>query len=377
MDIEITALSLQSASPIPVTFGGANPQFYDVSVSLTEPSIKGRGEWTATEVDPTNKRSLAGTFQLGSQGDPVDAAFRQFNTNFFENNPQLGLPVNAIVTFVHHEPEFAPPTVIVDPPPLELPPGVLHIGNPFGPVGQISRIGNGNREMVIPTTTASQRTMTWECVLATSIRARMDFTTCDVEGNGNTDNTDSVERLVRLRGQTRRSVLSSRPHPALKRSALENTAKLIYNSETGNVSIDPRPDPSGQVINFVLKNDGAHFLPDAANFPFLVPNADPPPPLVPNFTAVAESFEISQSDGSLIGFANVHDLGNILPPGLTFAEVENIFSTATYVGLAGSGVRQFSIIPEPTSSVMTVLALGGCPGKSLPSLPIGLLVGGM
>ena len=125
-------------------------------------------------------------------------------------------------------------------------------------------------------------------------------------------------------------------------------ADLIYDSTTGNVKFDAVEAAGGIITNFVLQNDIDELdfdAPDIANFPFVGP-----------FTTDSLT-EISQTDGTGVGFSGMHDLADVFPIGLSLTDLDSFLTTRTYVGELGSGVMAFDLIPEPSS--LTCFALAG------------------
>ena len=132
-----------------------------------------------------------------------------------------------------------------------------------------------------------------------------------------------------------------------------NPARLLYNSATGEVFMDQTNASGGVISTFVLGGSvGTFNAPGSAVFPFGGSLLEDAPSV------------ISQSDPDSYapapGFAtNPHYLGPILSTGLDLAGLTSELSTAVYVGLTGTGVREFElvVIPEPTSILLVLAAL--------------------
>lgn len=121
-------------------------------------------------------------------------------------------------------------------------------------------------------------------------------------------------------------------------------AELVYIPETGKVFLDGECAAGGVITNFVLFSNGEFInTGDVVNpygSAFFTSNAD----------------EVSASDGNGVGLPLI-DLGNILPTDLTLADLNNIFTGATYVGELGSG--QFDLefrigqLPDPVEVIVS------------------------
>lgn len=127
-------------------------------------------------------------------------------------------------------------------------------------------------------------------------------------------------------------------------------AEVIYNAATGEVFLDQTKAPGGVISTFILT--GSFAAPGTASFPFSGALFEDDPSV------------ISQSDPAsyapTLGFSsNPHNLGAILPTGLDSLSISSFISGSAYVGLTGTGVREFDlvVIPEPTTSTLFLAAL--------------------
>jgi hypothetical protein len=132
-----------------------------------------------------------------------------------------------------------------------------------------------------------------------------------------------------------------------------STAQLTYNTSTGEVLLDQTSAPGGVISTFVLvSSSGSFTAPGTAAFPFgggLFEDAA---------TVISQSDPASYAPAS--GFStNPHNLGAILPTGLDLAGLTSEVSQAVYVGLTGTGVREFDlvVVPEPTGCTLALAAL--------------------
>lgn len=121
-------------------------------------------------------------------------------------------------------------------------------------------------------------------------------------------------------------------------------AELVYFPETGKVILDGECAAGGVITNFVLQSNGQFINTDDVVNPFGSAF----------FTANAN--EVSASDGNAVGLPLI-DLGNILAADLTLAELNNVFTRATYVGELGSGEFDFEftigVLPDPVEVIVS------------------------
>ena len=111
--IEIVSLSLTSVEPIQVTYGGSNPQFFDIFVDLAEDTTQPSGEMVATR-----SRTAADT---GSSNTTLPVAFKSTFTNRDSGGPSALGTVSDNVDLVLNDNPFSATPFIVTPNPL-LPP---------------------------------------------------------------------------------------------------------------------------------------------------------------------------------------------------------------------------------------------------------------
>ncbi|TWT79276.1 hypothetical protein CA13_06740 [Planctomycetes bacterium CA13] len=141
------------------------------------------------------------------------------------------------------------------------------------------------------------------------------------------------------------------PQNALISSAVasllsSDLADWIYNPQTGAGMLDGSEADGGRVTNFVLESDDMFINTGALSNPF------------DGFFFTANAGEIFASDPLATGLASM-DLGSILAPNLSHAELVSLFETSTYVGSLGSGNPSFDIIvsavPEPNALALLIL----------------------
>ncbi len=168
--------------------------------------------------------------------------------------------------------------------------------------------------------------------------------TANFDGDGDVDNTDLGAAFGNYTGTIAGAGLT------LLSSGDPSLADLIYDPATGNVKLDATEAAGGVITNFVLKNasGGEDFVTGVVNFPFTTFQEDLPT-------------EISNTDGTLTGFSDVWDLGNVFVAGLDEASLSDWLTKATYVGALGTGVHTFDfvVVPEPGALALLFCALAG------------------
>ncbi len=130
-------------------------------------------------------------------------------------------------------------------------------------------------------------------------------------------------------------------------------ASLIYDINTGSVTLDGTMATGGTITNFVLEDSEGGLLNTGS--------------LVDPFGGIfldASACIVASSDGSGIGLTMI-GLGLLLPSGLTLTQLQNYFNVATYVGTFDSGMQQFNfeVVPEP-GSLLLLLATGLLAGRN-------------
>ena len=119
-------------------------------------------------------------------------------------------------------------------------------------------------------------------------------------------------------------------------------ADLIYNPQTGGVTLDGNDAVGGRITNFVLQSDAEFINTDGVVNPY------------GGAFFTSNPSEVSASDGNGVGLELI-DLGSILNTDLDADDLEILFTRATYVGQLGSGEFNFEFvvsstaIPEPSS----------------------------
>jgi hypothetical protein len=166
------------------------------------------------------------------------------------------------------------------------------------------------------------------------------WSTGDFDGDGDVDNADI--------GVTAGAYTGAAPAGNLTDSG--DIADLVYDPETGNLTLDASEAAGGIITSFQFENLSNAFI--AANYNSVFGGL---------FEDVSDSV-LADSDLSFVGFSGLADLGNVLPTGMDLVGLEALLSTAVYTGSLGSGQQEIDLtlataIPEPGS--MALLALGG------------------
>ncbi len=167
----------------------------------------------------------------------------------------------------------------------------------------------------------------------------------------------------------------------------QDNYQLIYDADTGNVSIQtntsiaentPANHPvvanqdvpaAGNLINYVLETSNPIFDvnsripgPDAAMTPGTIAVEEVAPGVFfATGTVTNETgFQAESNSNRVSNGAQLHNLGNILPAGLSEQQWNDLLDVnRTYVRNLGTDQQQFDLvyIPEPTS--LALLGLGG------------------
>jgi|GEM_PF-6052660 len=114
-----------------------------------------------------------------------------------------------------------------------------------------------------------------------------------------------------------------------------NCADLIYDPQTGEVVLDASEAAGAVITTYALENDSNDFDVTELNLYDFNDSQD-----------ASSDSHISQTDLDQDGFANTWDLGDILPTGMTLAQLESFLTTAKYCGNLGSGFHDFDLLRE-------------------------------
>ena len=165
------------------------------------------------------------------------------------------------------------------------------------------------------------------------------FTDGDCDADGDVDTADQTGLIGNWTG-------------ALNAGGLEDDGDvdLVYDPESGNVTLDANDAASGVVVSFVIGTD--HDNMDAANFdrPFIDvgTNTD------------ATAFQMGQTDPLNQGAGPLVDLGNILPTGLDQQGLSDYLTLAQYASALGAGGElDLVVVPEPSSVALILMGLFG------------------
>ena len=134
--------------------------------------------------------------------------------------------------------------------------------------------------------------------------------------------------------------------PCLPATDADAQAQLVYDSGTGQLSIDPTVVPGG-ITGYVLQLDaGASFTFDPGNFTPVIPDS-----------VVSTAFATDLGESGLSALSSPASLGEVLPTGLTLTQLDDALIFKDYnTGLGGTG--EFIVVPEP-SSLATFLLISG------------------
>ncbi len=129
-------------------------------------------------------------------------------------------------------------------------------------------------------------------------------------------------------------------------------ADLIYDSPTGNVTLDQAEATGGILTGYVLKNavGGDDFNTGVANFALGGLTTDLPT-------------DISEANLFSTGFTggDQWSLGAIFPTGLDLSGLQSFLTENSYVGELGSGVHDLDLLVTPEPATLLLLALGFVP----------------
>ena len=170
----------------------------------------------------------------------------------------------------------------------------------------------------------------------------------DFDGDSDVDNSDigSVFGNFGFSAITRNALsLFAIAESADTAIAEPANANLVYDPSTGTVVLDGIQSVGAVITNFVLETEDAFV--DFAS----VTNAFGST----FFTATAA--EISASDSLTDGLQQI-DLGRILAAGLSQSQLQDVLTSATYVGTLGSGVQNFDLVVVPEPATLAMLGAG-------------------
>jgi hypothetical protein len=143
-------------------------------------------------------------------------------------------------------------------------------------------------------------------------------------------------------------------------------ARLLYHPGNGSLSIDPTNAPGGVITSFILRSLLSFQTAATVNYPF------PVHPMTSTNLAMHTTSVIAETDPGAIlspsGFANSpHNLGPVLPPGLTMFTLVSNGVSGMYVGavvdaggapLGSPGLQLHSfdlvVVPEPAAASLAV-----------------------
>jgi len=148
----------------------------------------------------------------------------------------------------------------------------------------------------------------------------------DVDMDGDIDNVDFGKLYGSFTGASVPSLYEGTDH--------YDRADLLYDPNTGNVTLDSADAAGGVITSYALENASGLMEPNEATLC----------PFDGNSTDTATAYQISQTDLDQEGFPNTWDLGDILPTGNSLSQLEAFFSTAHYCGELGSGYYAFDLL---------------------------------
>lgn len=133
---------------------------------------------------------------------------------------------------------------------------------------------------------------------------------------------------------------------------------LYYDPLTGSVQIDANRAPGGAIDFLLLNSNPAAFtIPDTVYLDGVAIDTDA-------FFDSASETSIRYNDFGGAGFSGVLDLGPLLPTGLDFSELHDVFSAKVYRSPSTTALRYISLdvvtpIPEPSSLPFVGVAVSG------------------
>jgi hypothetical protein len=164
----------------------------------------------------------------------------------------------------------------------------------------------------------------------------------DTDGDGDVDNTDLQRAIDQFTGpgNTNASV------PPIPNNT--DPAHLLYDSTTGNVSVDASRAPGGVFAGLSLTNNSPD-IDDGFFESLFVP--------LPFDTLTVLDNELSLANG-FSAPGGLFDLGAIMPTGLDLSNLQAFLTQALYVGQRGTGVRSFELHVIPESSTFALCGTG-------------------
>ena len=210
--------------------------------------------------------------------------------------------------------------------------------------GNVDTCGDFDRDGDIDAADRTIQTVGWTGAMAPGTGGAV-FTDGDCDADGDVDTADQTGLIGNWTGAMAGGLED------------DGDVDLIYDPESGNVTLDASDAASGVVLSFVLGTGQDNMR--SENF---VQSADGSagPFIDVGTNTDATAFQIGQTDPLGQGAGPTIDLGDILPAGMDQAGLSEYLTLAQYASALGAGGElDLIVVPEPSTLALILFGLVG------------------